>query len=417
MKSYMEGVLNNTPLNSVDVPQDELNIANKFRSNPLPWKGQFSPQLIEVLIAKYAPNARHILDPFLGSGTTLLEAGLLGLEATGVELNPAAVVLARIYEFCNILPEERSELIRIVSKTLNSSKVLVQPFLTNEIAPSKPFEVKQTLLDIHGKLNGNVFPKRLLETLIVLLDFYKDDITPTKVQGEWIKIKKLLSTLPYSNKKLTALQTDARQIPVENSSIDFVITSPPYINVFNYHQQYRASIEALDHSVLKVAQSEIGSNRKHRGNRYLTVIQYCLDMALVLNELKRICKKDTRLVFVVGRESSVRKTPFFNAEIVAEIAVKAAQLDLPLRQERVFTNRFGQSIYEDLLHFNVASPPTANGVLLTVAREVALETLLKAKKIAPKESMVDLKDAIDSVAIIEPSPYFQNDFYQKELAA
>lgn len=417
MKSYLNGVLNDIPLNTTDIPQHELNIANKFRSNPLPWKGQFSPQLIEVLVSKYAPNSQHILDPFLGSGTTLLEAGLLGLEATGVELNPAAVVLARTYEFCNILAEERSDAIKIVSKALNTNKALIQPFLTNDIAPSRPIEVKQALLIIHGKLNGNILPKRLIETLIVLLDFYKDDVTSAKVQCEWLKIKKLIETLPYSNRKLTALQTDARLIPVENGSVDFVITSPPYINVFNYHQQYRASIEALDHSVLKVAQSEIGSNRKHRGNRYLTVIQYCLDMALVLNELQRICKKDARLIFVVGRESSVRKTPFFNAEIVAEIAMKAIRLNSPFRQERVFTNRFGQSIYEDILHFSVTNSHNDRSIILDAARIVASETLLRAKEIAPEESKKDLNDAINSVNNIEPSPYFQNNIFQKELAA
>jgi hypothetical protein len=140
-------------------------------------------------------------------------------------------------------------------------------------------------------------------------------------------------------------------------------------------------------------------------------------MALMFNELKRLCKKDSKLIIVVGRESSVRKTPFFNADIVAEIAVTAAQLSLPVRQERVFTNRFGQSIFEDILHFSVTSPPNDNNILLSKAREVALETLLKAKKAAPEESMIDLKDAINSISLIEPSPYFENDIFQKELVA
>jgi DNA modification methylase len=417
MKSFIEGVFSKTPLNISDIPQEELNIANKFRSNPLPWKGQFSPQLIEVLLSKYAPNAQHILDPFLGSGTTLLEAATLGLEATGVELNPAAVVLARTYEFCNLHPENRDEIMRIVSKSLNGCKTLIQPFLNHEISSASPENIKQSLLGIHGLMNGNTLPKRLLETLIVLLDFYRDDLSPAKVQTEWKKLKNLLSVLPFSAKKITALQTDARLIPLNSNVVDFVITSPPYINVFNYHQQYRASVEALEHSILKVAQSEIGSNRKHRGNRYLTVIQYCIDMALVLGELKRICTNKAKLVFVVGRESSVRKTPFFNAEIVAEVAVKAAKLEMPLRQQRVFTNRFGQSIFEDILHFTVPFSTTNKDALLSDAREIALKALLAAKKVAPLDSLLDLNDAIDSIAIVEPSPYFDNILYQKERAA
>lgn len=52
-----------------------------------------------------------------------------------------------------------------------------------------------------------------------------------------------------------------------NPAIPFglVLTSPPYINVYNYHQQYRASAEALGWDLLEVAKTEIGSNRKHPG--------------------------------------------------------------------------------------------------------------------------------------------------------
>lgn len=414
MRSYLNGIFKRTPVCTQDIPQEELNIANKFRSNPLPWKGQFSPQLIEVLLSKYAQDSCHILDPFIGSGTALLEAATLGLEATGIELNPAAVALARIYEFCNLLPDERSDIARIITKALNSNKVLLDPLLTNTIETPSTYDVKQALLSIHEATNGNTFSKHLMETLIVLLDFYKNDITSAKVQSEWHKLKNLLKSLPYCTQKINVYQADARLIPLEDKTVDFIITSPPYINVFNYHQQYRASIESLDHGILKVAQSEIGSNRKHRSNRYLTVIQYCLDMALVLNELKRVSKDGAKFIFVVGRESSVRKTPFFNAEIVAEVAVSAVNLYLSKRQERMFVNRFGQSIYEDILHFYTSDLETEGDSLLEAARDVANKTLQAAKKVAPKESLSDLNDAINSIHDVAPSPYFEKTTFLKE---
>jgi len=49
-------------------------------------------------------------------------------------------------------------------------------------------------------------------------------------------------------------------------------------------------MEALSWNVLKVAKSEIGSNRKHRSNRFLTVIQFCLDIAQTFNEMVRVLK-------------------------------------------------------------------------------------------------------------------------------
>ena len=44
------------------------------------------------------------------------------------------------------------------------------------------------------------------------------------------------------------------------------------------HQNHRAILELLGFDLLHVAASEIGSNRKNRGNRFRTVIQYALDM-------------------------------------------------------------------------------------------------------------------------------------------
>src|SRR5438128_517596 len=78
-----------TPLDTTTIPQERLNIDNKERSNLFPWNGQFSPQLVEALLEAYAPARGFVLDPFLGSGTVLHEAGRRGHPAFGSEVNPA----------------------------------------------------------------------------------------------------------------------------------------------------------------------------------------------------------------------------------------------------------------------------------------------------------------------------------------
>src|SRR5262249_39812661 len=161
----------------------------------------------------------------------------------------------------------------------------------------------------------------VLEALIVLVDFYHE-VTDEKVYCRWARLKARVLSLPESDAPARLLNCDARRLPLPDDEADFVITSPPYVNVFNYHQQYRRSVEALGWDLLAVARSEIGSNRKRRQNRFLTVIQYCLDMADVLRELRRVCKEGSRIVVIVGRESNVRKTRFFNGEIVAALAAR-----------------------------------------------------------------------------------------------
>jgi hypothetical protein len=256
-------------------------------------------------------------------------------------------------------------------------------------------------------VNGvhNAFERRLLEVLVVLLDFYKGETRVSDVFDVWSRISGLLPLLPYSSVSIDVFHCDARRIPLLNASVDLVVTSPPYINVFNYHQQYRASMEALQWNLLEVAKSEFGSNRKHRSNRFLTVIQYCLDIAQSLAELGRLLRPDSRLIMVVGRESTVMGVPFYNGEIVTEVAHAALGFDLLFRQERVFVNRFGQRIYEDILHL---SPSTEGrpAVALELARDVALTFLAAASGIAAGETREQIRRAIGAAEAVSPSPIF-----------
>ena len=52
------------PINHSEIPQGELNIDNKTRSNLFNWNGQFSPQFIEALLKKYAEKDFMVIDPF-----------------------------------------------------------------------------------------------------------------------------------------------------------------------------------------------------------------------------------------------------------------------------------------------------------------------------------------------------------------
>ena len=175
---------------------------------------------------------------------------------------------------------------------------------------------------------------------------------PKLLWKKWDLLKSIIHQLPISRKTIIAEHGDSRHMKLMDNSADLLITSPPYINVFNYHQKYRRSVETLGYNVLSIARSEIGSNRKNRGNRFLTVIQYCIDMALSLQEASRVCKKNARMIYVVGRESSILGYSFCNSELIYNIGIEIFSFDFLLRQERVFKNRYGQMIYEDILHFS-----------------------------------------------------------------
>jgi DNA modification methylase len=76
----------------------------------LPWNGQFPPQIVQIMLQNYSKQSDVIYDPFLGSGTTLLEAGGQRSEAYGTDINLAAVSLSKIYELINHNGLQRKEL-------------------------------------------------------------------------------------------------------------------------------------------------------------------------------------------------------------------------------------------------------------------------------------------------------------------
>jgi hypothetical protein len=386
-------------LDRTTIPQSLLNIENKTRSNPLKWNGQFSPQLVEVILRHYSQKNFTVFDPFLGSGTVLLEAGLLGQTAFGTEVNPAAYLLAKTYSFINSSNSDRTACIQSVYQLLE--KYFGLTLFSASVDDTNAIKVK--LLEVLEN-TSTTMQATLVKTLIVLLDFNKRDLTEEKIFATWRKLQQHILGLPNSERIIDALHADARSTPIATNSVDLVVTSPPYINVFNYHQQYRASLEHLNYNLLNVAKSEIGSNRKHRSNRFLTVIQYCLDMADVFAELLRICQTNSNIIFVVGRESTIRGTTFFNGEIVTEIAHHVFDLELQSRQERCFKNRFGVEIYEDLLRFSSKKSDTHTTLFAEKAQRVADLVLRSAYDYASSNIRDDIQAALQKLGEVTPSP-------------
>ncbi len=59
------------------------------------YRGNFAPQIARNLILQYTQENELILDPMVGSGTTLIEAKLLNRNAYGIDVNPKAVELSK----------------------------------------------------------------------------------------------------------------------------------------------------------------------------------------------------------------------------------------------------------------------------------------------------------------------------------
>ncbi|MCX2202659.1 site-specific DNA-methyltransferase [Pantoea agglomerans] len=138
------------------IPQEILDIKEKKRNNLFKWNGQFSPQLIEAFLDVYSKDYFKVLDPFSGSGTVLYECARKGIRAFGVDINPAASKISRIYELCRISIDHRKIILR-------NFQILSSFFTTTE-CNAYLFSLKAE----------DYFSIIIKEALIVLLDDISD---------------------------------------------------------------------------------------------------------------------------------------------------------------------------------------------------------------------------------------------------
>jgi len=373
------------PIDRNLVEQDKLDVNNRDRTNLFNWRGQFSPGLIDVLLDKFAKSNSVVFDPFVGSGTTLFESARRSIEAYGSELNPAAVEMASTIKFVNMPISKRVEYI-------TKAEEMLKKYNTNDI--------KHLIKETDNILIRNILVNSAINHFNISKNKNRNGFNEA-----FSKHSKIIMNLPYVKKRLDVFHSDARHTELKDNSIDLIITSPPYINVFNYHQNYRPVMEKLGWDLLSIARSEFGSNRKNRSNRFLTVVQYSIDMNDVLKEMNRITKSNGRIIIVIGRESKIRGVSFENYKIITALACKCLSMKLLLRQERSFKNKFGKTIYEDILHFK---PQKGNYNDKHSPIQIAKHFLREAMNDASDKSLKnDILEAVKKAEKVQPSPIFK----------
>ena len=227
-----------TPLDRTSLPQGNLDVTERVRTNPFPWAGQFSPQLVERLLTASAPRNGVVFDPFVGSGTSLVEAARLDLPACGGDLNPAAVALARVYRLVNLDAAERTALLGGLRERLFETIGLPcgPLFFTEARWPAARSALESALVGLWRESHPDP-AQVLMAALVVLCDFHREHLDAETIHKTWLRLERIVRTLPESARPLVVHHADARALPVESGSADLVLTSPPYINVHNYHQK------------------------------------------------------------------------------------------------------------------------------------------------------------------------------------
>jgi hypothetical protein len=328
------------------------------------YKESFAPQLVAELIDSVGPGLGHILDPFAGVGTTLLEAGRKGLDATGVELLPyasyAAAIKIRAHEAA---PDK-------IEATLRSVLASRKPPAQAPDIPSMSWAFErdvmtrlrkyQAALDqIEPSIERDIVRLAFLSVIEEVSQATKDGTSIRQIptgrrRGRWgsttstDEVRELFKerVAAFSNDirfavpgpSLRVVTGDARDLPepVTDRKYDMALFSPPYPNRYDYSAIYQLELSfgfvdaneqlrtlrkgllrshlespwpstrtvqnaALDEFVLGVL------NRRRQGDQTSRVLRmvagYFEDMSSVLENLATSVRPGCPIAVVVGTQT------------------------------------------------------------------------------------------------------------------
>ncbi|HET7091089.1 MAG TPA: DNA methyltransferase, partial [Anaerolineae bacterium] len=115
-----------TPLSELNLNWRERDLPERERTKHVhrlhPYLGKFIPQLVEIFLRKYFSPGQTVLDPFVGSGTTLVQANELGVNAVGFDVSAFNVLLSRAKTNRYDLRKTRREILDILEKVRQATQ-------------------------------------------------------------------------------------------------------------------------------------------------------------------------------------------------------------------------------------------------------------------------------------------------------
>jgi hypothetical protein len=290
-----------------------------------PYHGKFIPQLVEVLIDRYFTRGDHVLDPFAGSGTTLVQALESGLDATGVELAAFNCLLIGVktapYDVGALGDELRDVCARLDSlptrrratsayvRSWYASQAIMELLAFRElIVEYEHADVLRVILSraarsarraAHFDLEAPREPQireywchkhkricRPVESAVGFLRRYTLD-TLARIEA--------FDAVRDRGRSAWVLPGDARTVAYDGVH-DGVITSPPYPGLIDYHEQHRYAYELLgldDARELELGAAEAGTARA-------AIDAYCEGIAATLANLATVLRDGAPICIVVN---------------------------------------------------------------------------------------------------------------------
>ncbi len=274
------------------VKKNQTRSVNQYLTHWIyPYKGKFHPQMIRALLNIIGlDKGDTVLDPFIGSGTTAVEAQLLGINCVGIDISPLCVLQSRVKtESIQILPkilEWKEEILKEVGGNLFSldNKGLDKTIESISDEKVRNFYLMAKLVAVSDNARRKKdFTKAFRKKLDLMISSVEDYVNI---------IKKLNLGVGEVDIKIG----DSRNLPLGPNSVDGIVTSPPYSIALDYVSNDAHALRTLGYCLEELREEFIGV----RGKGQKRIDLYNEDMKRSLEEMYRVLKPGKYAVIVIG---------------------------------------------------------------------------------------------------------------------
>ena len=341
------------------------------------YPAKFIPQLAERLIKENSKPGDLVCDPFMGSGTTLIESIINSRRAYGSDINPVSVLISKAKttpiepnylkdQIATILMRIKADLVNSNTETgISEATDLSSVMPKNEKIDYWFFErQKRDLAIILSRINRitdykiqtfmlcafsnilKVCSRWMMKSIKPTVDnnksiasAYRSFALQTKRMS--IKNQDLWDRIGGKQIECVIENADARMINVQHESASTVVTSPPYVTSYEYsnlHQLTAIWLGYLDMSCdfrskfigSKLKGGPCSEVRSSLAKKIVldlslidirearTVKRYFSEMQKCFQEIHRILKKGGRTCIIIG-DTQLRRVKIHNAHVFIEL--------------------------------------------------------------------------------------------------
>lgn len=297
---------------------------------------RYPSQIPATLIGSLTTPGETVLDPFLGSGTSVVEAQQLCRSSIGIELNPVAVLMSR----AKTIPKEAKSIGRMVDKIKltvlqNTRRYAIPPtvqtakwYTPRTIVSLR--RIKFSLDELKGEMRliaeaafsaillgvcretrhwgyvcDNTSPKEDYER-DVFEEYEKALNGFAQAYSQRDEYWQLGGAIPQPIPTAQIIAGDSTRIlrTIPPKSAQLIVTSPPYFGVADYVKAQRLTLEWQEQDIEALRQQEIGARSKRR--RLTACDEYIADCAQVFEQCRYVLA-DGRACAVIFGESANRE--------------------------------------------------------------------------------------------------------------